>query len=57
MKTKKTELNNLNILEELNRKVQIEKKDEEEFHEINNFDILEKLNKNVQIEKKKKKED
>lgn len=57
MKTKKTELNNLNILEELNRKVQIEKEDEEEFHEINNFDILEKLNKNVQIEKKKKKED
>lgn len=57
MKTKKIELNNLNILEELNRKVQIEKEDEEEFHEINNFDILEKLNKNVQIEKKKKKED
>lgn len=56
MKTKKTDLNNLNILEELNRKVQIEKEDEEkEFHEVNNFDILEKLNKNVQIEKEKKK--
>lgn len=56
MKTKKTDLNNLNILEELNRKVQIGKEDEEkEFHEVNNFDILEKLNKNVQIEKEKKK--
>ena len=56
MKTKKTDLNNLNILEELNRKVQIGKEGEEkEFHEVNNFDILEKLNKNVQIEKEKKK--
>lgn len=56
METKKTDLTNLDILEELNKKVQIEKEDEEEeFHEVNNFDILEKLNNNLQIEKKKKK--
>ncbi|BBA51778.1 hypothetical protein [Fusobacterium varium] len=56
MKSRKEDLTNLNILEELNRKVQIKKNDEKgEFHEITNLDILEKLNRNIEIEKEKKK--
>lgn len=56
MKSRKEDLTNLNILEELNRKVQIEKKDEkEEFYEVTNLNILEKLNRNTEIEKDKKK--
>ena len=56
MKNKKEDLTNLNILEELNRKVQIKKDDEkEEFHEINNLDILETIDRNIQNEKEKKK--
>ncbi|MHD0316991.1 hypothetical protein [Fusobacterium sp. THCT1E2] len=55
MKSKKEDLSNLDILEELNRKVQIDSEDEEDFHEVTNFDILEKLDKKVQIEKDKKK--
>ncbi len=44
MKIRKEDLTNLNILEELNRKVQIEKNDKkEEFHEVTNLDILEKI--------------
>ena len=53
MKSKKDDLTNLNILEELNRKVQIKKdKEEKEFHEVNN---LEKLNENIEDKKEKKK--
>ena len=54
MKSKKDDLTNLNILEELNRKVQIKKdKEEKEFHEVNNLEILEKLNENIEENKDK----
>lgn len=56
MKIRKEDLTNLNILEELNRKVQIEKNDKKkEFHEVTNLDILEKIDRNIQSEKEKKK--
>ena len=56
MRSKKDDLTNLNILEELNRKVQIKKdKEEKEFHEVNNLEILEKLNENIEDKKEKKK--